>query len=431
MEPGLYLTFFTAGESFESELPPVGPLEHLVIRERSLVADRRSVDQGNAFGGGGRWIEAELELQRAMGNEPGGARRPNLRVNAANGVYLKFASFGDPGEPVPELGPYAVVIVSPDSVEADGDLLATRTPHRLWELTSQGGSALTGVIRSDVAFRTKSTMYHPGIQSTRPKRDVFDATKLRPPRASRREAAAEELARPQAEEGSRATHAVDDSVGSVPSAPAKIDVQRGRLQPEAAAEVPLRARLGAGISAAQGSPSLISSSSRLDQGGIVSRLRLLTVGMLILAVAAVGAYGLRLEFSGTSVNVVGIGKTVNGPRWAYAVIKVSRASEAGAVRAHGTYLIVWVEMTNHGSDSARLRPTDFALVGPSGAQSSPLYETDPVYRSDSNSASPYTWTSSFPAGRPISSPLIFDVDPGLRGLELVVLEVPTVRIRLD
>jgi len=82
-------------------------------------------------------------------------------------VYLRFVSFGDSAEadPVPELGPYAVVVVGRRGVEADGDSLATRagTNLNLWELTGVGGSALVGVIRPDIAFRTRSTTYHPEI----------------------------------------------------------------------------------------------------------------------------------------------------------------------------------------------------------------------------------------------------------------------------
>ena len=142
MEPGLYVTFFSAGEPFAEELPPVGPLEHLVVRDRSIVADRKDVHQSDHFGSGGRWLEAELELQRAIGRERGGARRPDLRIGAPQGVYLRFVSFDEAAEPdpVPELGPYAVIVVGRRGVEADGKLLATRSGPKqtLWELTPTG-----------------------------------------------------------------------------------------------------------------------------------------------------------------------------------------------------------------------------------------------------------------------------------------------------
>src|SRR4051812_29163823 len=108
------------------ELPPVGPLEHVVVRGQSLIANRKGGD-ADVFGGGLRWIEAEQELRRATGQEPGGTTRSDLRIAAPEGVYLRFVSFGDGAgdDALPELGPYAVVVVGRRGVEADGDPLAT------------------------------------------------------------------------------------------------------------------------------------------------------------------------------------------------------------------------------------------------------------------------------------------------------------------
>ena len=55
MEPGLYVTFFTEGEPLDGELPPVGPLEHLVVRDRSLLAQRNDGGWSDVFGAGARW----------------------------------------------------------------------------------------------------------------------------------------------------------------------------------------------------------------------------------------------------------------------------------------------------------------------------------------------------------------------------------------
>ncbi|HEU5288131.1 MAG TPA: hypothetical protein VFV20_07000, partial [Candidatus Limnocylindria bacterium] len=107
MESGIYVTFFDAGEPPERELPPVGPLEHVVLRHRELVAERRTVGQAPDTGVEiARWLEAELELQRATGEEPGGPRRAEMRILARDGVYVRFAVFGDVRErdSVAELG---------------------------------------------------------------------------------------------------------------------------------------------------------------------------------------------------------------------------------------------------------------------------------------------------------------------------------------
>ena len=168
MEPGLYVTFLDRNEPPERELPPVGPLDAVVLRQKTLVAERRSVQQAEELGVSiDRWLEAELELLRATGEEPGGTKRSDLRVTARDGVFLRFAVFGDARErdTVPELGPFAVVHVGPRGVEADGQLLAIRAASDLaaWELGTAAGDDFAGLHKSDIAFRTTGTAYHLSI----------------------------------------------------------------------------------------------------------------------------------------------------------------------------------------------------------------------------------------------------------------------------
>lgn len=168
MEPGLYVTFFNGEEPANRELPAVGPLYNVVLRHKSLVAERRTVMQAQELGVAiDRWLEAELEMQRATGEEPGGPKRSEKRISARDGVFLRFAVFGDSQERdiAPELGPFAVVVIGPRSVEADGRRLATRAASDLapWELASGAGEELDGTHKPDIAFRTASTSYHPSI----------------------------------------------------------------------------------------------------------------------------------------------------------------------------------------------------------------------------------------------------------------------------
>jgi len=146
VEPGLYVTFFSEGEPRDGELPPVGPLEHIVVRDGSLLADLKDGGWSDVFGAGPRWTEAKGEFRRATGVEQGGVQRPDLRIAGPEGVYLRFVSFGEAAEhdPVPELGPYAVVVVSRRGVEADGDSLATRTaPTRTYGSSPGSAEALS------------------------------------------------------------------------------------------------------------------------------------------------------------------------------------------------------------------------------------------------------------------------------------------------
>ena len=174
MEPGLYVTFFTKDEPASRELPPVGPLDNVVLRQHVLLAERRSVQQAQELGVAiDRWLEAELEIQRAMGAEPGGTKRSERRFSARDGVYLRFAVFGDAHERdlVPELGPFAVVVVGPRSIEADGLTLATRGSSELaaWELAKGAGDETAGLHKPDVALRTSNTTYHSSITPAAPR----------------------------------------------------------------------------------------------------------------------------------------------------------------------------------------------------------------------------------------------------------------------
>lgn len=171
MDAGLYITFFESGEPFDKELPPVGPLDRVVIQRTRLIADRRALAHPpDADADIAKWLEAELEYQRATGHEPGGPKRTAVRVTARDGVFVRFAVFDDEREPLAELGPLAVVVVTQGAVEADGQVLATRSASDMaWELTAAAGAALAGLQRPDVALRTLSTSYHARLAAPQPR----------------------------------------------------------------------------------------------------------------------------------------------------------------------------------------------------------------------------------------------------------------------
>jgi len=402
VEPGLYVTFFTEGEPYAAELPPVGPLQHVVVRDRMLIADRKD-DGTDHFGGGGRWVEAEHELRRATGNEPGGAKRPDLRIGAPEGVYVRFVSFGDAAEhdPVPELGPYAVVVVGRRGVEADGDPLATRTgtSQNLWELTGVGGSAFMGVVRPDIAFRTRSTTYHPAIK---------------PFRAEPKPAPS----RPTAPSGPTAGPAVIRTVDPP-----------GTTRPTEDPGLTLRDRIGTerpGYAVAAG-------EDPGEWGDAAWRLRYLIIGALVVLLAAFSVPSIRSLLTGGNAGVatVGAGTSVASSEWVYDVGSVRRVAAIGASQPRGTYVVVRVAATNRGRAGAQLLPRTFTLTAASGEHYAALATTDSAYAGAENPGSTYLWPTDFPVGRQVVVPLIFDVNPSISGMELVILDVPSTRIRLE
>jgi hypothetical protein len=409
VEPGLYLTFFSEGEPFAEELPPVGPLEHVVVRGRSLLADRKDGQQPDPFGGGIRWMEAETELRRATGKEPGGTKRSDLRIAATEGVYLRFVSFGDAAEhdSIPELGPYAVVVVGKRGVEADGDPLATRSGSNgnLWELTGVGGSAFVGVVRPDIAFRTRSTTYHPDINQFRGGSPPAP-TPVRP-------------TAPQAA----------PTPPSPPAAPRVVDSPR----PVEDAGLTLRNRIGAEPSTARTAYMTAAQGDEREWGGAAWRLRFLIIGALVVLLAVFSVPSIRsaLTGGGPTTATVGVGTAINSPEWTYNVGSVRRVTRIGASQPRGTYLVVQVGVTNRGRAGVQLQPSNFTLAAPSGEQYAPSSTTSGVYSGDSNPDSAYIWPAEFPVGRQVVVPLIFDVNPSVSGTHLVIFDVPTTRVRLE
>jgi hypothetical protein len=400
VEPGLYLTFFREGEPIDGELPPVGPLEHVVVRGRSLIADRK--DGGSdLFGGGGRWVEAENELRRATGKEPGGPKRPDLRIAGPEGVYLRFVSFGDPAEhdPLPELGPYAVVVLNGRGIEADGDALASRTgSNQLWELTGVGGGAFVGVIRPDIAFRTRSTAYHPEVNTFR--------AGAKPSRARSAPAIAPAAAR-----------AVEPPQQQGPSEDPGLTL-RDRIGSE-----PSRARTG----------YMVAEAEEREWGGAAWRLRYLIIGALVILLIVFSVPSIASLFApdGPTSNTVAAGTAITSPDWTYNVGSVKRIPQIGAAQAVGTYMVVRVSAINRGAAGAQLQPRNFMLTAATGEQYTAQPTTSAVYSGGANPGSSYTWPTEFPVGRAVIVPLIFEINPSINGTRLVILDVPTTRVRLE
>jgi hypothetical protein len=195
---------------------------------------------------------------------------------------------------------------------------------------------------------------------------------------------------------------------------------------------PLRARLGGALRTDLGTTQPTPSSDELSRRSARRWASFILVGAMILALGVFGALTLRGQLSSTGGgNVVGVGKAIKGTQFDYTVASVSRTPSVGAARAQGTYLIVFVTLTHRGSDRGTLSPSAFRLVDGGGTQYPALNESDPVYQNTSNPGSPLLWMSTYPVGQAVSTPVVFDVDASLRGVQLMILEVPTVRVRLD
>src|SRR5438045_7901777 len=157
-DSGVYLQFFNEGEALEKELPPLGPFELLIIRHNRLIGDREHIehDTQDLMGAGSveRWLEAELELRRALGDEPGGVHRHHMRFRAPRGdIIVRFYDYAGDGPPrVPELGPFYQLIVGKREVRGDDKLLAIRsTDMSPWTLTDAVRPGVAGINKADLS----------------------------------------------------------------------------------------------------------------------------------------------------------------------------------------------------------------------------------------------------------------------------------------
>lgn len=492
MEPGLYVTFFTKDEPASRELPPVGPLDNVVLRQHVLVAERRSVQQAQELGVAiDRWLEAELELQRAMGAEAGGTKRTERRFSARDGVYLRFAVFGDLHERniVPELGPFAVVVVGPWSIEADGATLATRSSSSIaaWELAEGAGDETVGLHKPDIAFRSSNTTFHPAIapaapraagtprQAAAPVPPPFELPPLQAP-SSAPPLAPEPAPAPQSEapptdqlftDRPRKSIEVYSVAPETPAEPApprltaddramidQLDRERRDETLRARIAGEERKRLGLGVEeqqlgrtaanvAMRYRPKQVSEEDareeapRLEWGPALWRMRFAIIGVLILGVALYAFLVLRTGNAptvsgGAAVQNVGVAQHFASERWDFVVNGAQKVAASGSARPRGNFYVVRLGVTNKGADTQQLSPGDFTIVDANGAEYGALGLSTGAYQGADNPGSPYVWPASFAAGKAVTFSVIFDLDPSLpRGMLLKVSDQPNVRVRLD
>jgi len=337
-------------------------------------------------------------------------------------VFLRFAVFGEARErdTVPELGPFAVVHVDPRGVEADGQLLATRAASDLaaWELGTAAGDDFAGLHKSDIAFRTPGTAYHPSITPMAPRSQLtpiaprpssapppvaappprIEPVFTPPPAAPPPSAPDPE---PLFREEPRQPQPVYspprrfDPPAEEPSALTARDLELIQRIERERSEETLRARIQEderrrlGVDEADDSATTWamryrpqsseveaeaeSGGAGLSWGAALWRLRFAIIGVLLFAA---GAYGLTVVRNGGSASVlgqvqiqtVGIAQKFSSSQWEYIANGTQKVPTAGAARARGIYYVVRLGVTNRGSDGAQLSPSEFVLIDANGVE---------------------------------------------------------------
>jgi hypothetical protein len=174
-------------------------------------------------------------------------------------------------------------------------------------------------------------------------------------------------------------------------------------------------------------------SAARDWGGALWQLRFVVLAALVLLLGAFSVPSVRSLLAGGAPagSTVGVGTEVSSPTWTYGVGAVRRMAQIGNAQARGTYLVVTVAATNRGATAAQLQPNTFAVAGSDGLTYSAEPPGSAVYSSGDNPSSSYAWPSSFPVARRGVAALIFDVPSSISGPQLVIPDVPAIRIRLE
>ncbi len=477
-EQGVYLQFFDEGEPADRELPPLGPFELLIIRHNRIIGDREQVEHDMlGVGSVERWLEAELELRRALGDEPGGVRRSHMRIRAPRGdIIVRFYDYaGDEAPKVPELGPFYALTVGKREVRADDKLIAIRsTDMSPWTLTDAIRPGIAGINKADFSVFSLSVREPHGVTQQPPPQAPPVAVYTPPPVVSAPAQAAplapaptpaqpvaSEDAAPPGEFVER--RKIQREVYVARPLPAQSDEQltpadvnlilrvdklkqqelaqqlmverlrksqhidpESSLRTEAIESVPMRfqppvkERDRAAAEAAEEEYEEVPFTTRVLELLWAARIFLVT-GLVLLAIVA--AYG-YINSSASPVarqrplTRAAMNEKVETNDWRYMVISVERPLRIGTVRpTTGGFVVVHVAVTRKTSDGAPPDPNDFVLIDPVSGQVLALPLNSDVY-----TAGP-KWATRYSVGVAIDDQVVFDVGPNVRGLELLIKPV--------
>src|SRR6185503_12869700 len=150
---GVYLAFNGGPDASDPDRPGIGPYDEIVLRGARAVGERDGLGKVIALrSAAGSWRDAETSSAESDRVEDG---RGDLRISAdSQQVVVRFSSDAVAGHAaVPDLGPYAVVVVGTHDVRGDQDTLAVRVSRvSPWQLTDKAGSGFQGAMKDALVF---------------------------------------------------------------------------------------------------------------------------------------------------------------------------------------------------------------------------------------------------------------------------------------
>lgn len=150
---GVYLAFDGGPDASGPDSTGIGPYDEIVLRGARAVGERGGLGKVIALrSSAGSWRDAESASSESAAVETG---RGDLRISAGDDdVLVRFADDGPAGHgPLPDLGPFAVVVVGAHEVHGDAQTLAVRVSRiSPWQLTDRAGSGFQGTMKEALVF---------------------------------------------------------------------------------------------------------------------------------------------------------------------------------------------------------------------------------------------------------------------------------------
>jgi hypothetical protein len=172
---GVYLAFEGGPDASGPAGIGIGPYDEIVLRGARAVGERDGFGKVIALrSAAGSWRDAESS---SSGSDQVDTGRGDLRVGAGSGgVVVRFSDDEGAGHrAIPDLGPFASVLVGTHVVRGDDETLAVRvSPTSPWQLTDRAGAGFQGAMKEAlVLLATGAT------PATQP-RQIVAATDTRP-----------------------------------------------------------------------------------------------------------------------------------------------------------------------------------------------------------------------------------------------------------
>src|SRR2546430_5472974 len=150
---GIYLAFDGGPDGSKAEDAGIGPYDEIVLRGARAVGERAGLGKVIALrSAAGSWRDAESSSSESDAVESG---RGDLRISAGEAnLLVRFSDDEVAGQTaVPDLGPFAAVVVRTHEVYGDDATLAVRVSRiSPWQLTDRAGAGFQGAVKEALIF---------------------------------------------------------------------------------------------------------------------------------------------------------------------------------------------------------------------------------------------------------------------------------------